>query len=96
MKRFILVSVGFEKPTKEIIDAWMNWFESIKVHVVDSGNPFRQVREVTKDRVKELPHDKNAITGYIIINAKDMDEAVTIAKSCPMITSMRVYEAMSM
>jgi hypothetical protein len=38
----------------------------------------------------------DAITGYTIINAEDMDEAERIAQGCPIITSIRVYEAMSM
>ena len=96
MKKFVFLHVGYETPTKEIIDAWMKWFGSIKDHIVDSGNPFGPGREITKIGTKQLPHDKEAITGYTIINAESMDEAEKIAKSCPMITSMRVYEAMSM
>ncbi len=96
MKKFIFLHVGYETPTKEIIDAWMKWFGEIKDHVVDSGNPFGPGKEVTKAGVKDLPHDKNAITGYTIIKTDSMEEAVKIAQSCPMITSMRVYEAMSM
>ena len=46
--------------------------------------------------LKELPHDKGAVTGYLIINADNIDEAEKIAKGCPIITSMRVYEAMAM
>ena len=38
----------------------------------------------------------DAITGYTMVNAEDMDEAEGIARGCPMITSIRVYEAMSM
>jgi hypothetical protein len=37
-----------------------------------------------------------AITGYTITNAADMHEAEAIAQGCPIITSIRVYEAMSM
>lgn len=96
MKKFVLLAVGYEMPTKEIMDAWMKWFESIKDHIVDGGNPFGPGMEVTAAGVKQLTHDKEAITGYTIINAESMDEAVKIAKTCPMITGMRVYEAMSM
>lgn len=96
MKKFVLLAVGYETPTKEIMNEWMRWFGSIKDHVVDGGNPFGPGMEVTSDGVKQLPHDKGAVTGYTIINAESMDEAVKIAKGCPIITSMRVYEAMSM
>jgi hypothetical protein len=96
MKKFVFLHVGYETPTKDIEDAWMKWFGSIKDYIVDSGNPFGPGKEVTSAGVKQLPHDKRATTGYTIINAGSMDEAVKIAKTCPMITSMRVYEAMVM
>lgn len=96
MRTFVLVSVGFEQPTRQIRDAWVDWFESIKAHVIDSGNPFGEVREVTRDRIKEVPRDKSAITGYVVIRAKDMDEAVGLVKRCPIVTSMRIYEAETM
>ncbi len=96
MKKFVFLSVGYETPTKEIEGAWMKWFGEIKEHIVDSGSPFGPGKEITASGVKELLHDKGAITGYTIINAESMEEAVKIAKGCPIITSMRVYEAMSM
>ena len=96
VKKFVLLSVGYETPNKEIVDAWMKWFGSIKDHIVDGGSPFGPGMEVTSAGVKQLPHDRGAIAGYTIINAKNMEEAVKIAKSCPIITSMKVYEAMTM
>ena len=95
MKKFVFLSVGYETPTKEIADAWMKWFGAIRDHIVDTGSPFGPGMEVTSAGVQQLPHDRRAITGYTIINAKSMEEAVKIAKSCPIIASMRVYEAMS-
>lgn len=96
MKKFVILCVGYETPNQEIMNAWMNWFGSIKEHIVDSGNPFGPGREVTKTETKELPHGSDAITGYLIINAENMDEAEKIAQGAPIITSMRVYEAISM
>lgn len=96
MKKFIFLAVGYENPTKEISDAWMKWFGEIKEYIVDGGNPFGPGKEITADGVKDLPHDKEAITGYTIINAESMDEAIKIAQGCPIITGIRVYEAMSM
>jgi hypothetical protein len=64
--------------------------------MVDSGSPFGPGREITHTGTKELSHDLGAITGYLIINADSIDEAEKIAQDCPIITSVRVYEAMSM
>jgi hypothetical protein len=96
MKKFVFLHVGFETPTKEIIDAWMKWFETIKDHTVDSGNPFKPGKEITKAGVRDLPLDKHALAGYTIVNAESMEEAVKIAQGSPMITAMRVYEAAAM
>lgn len=96
MKKYVFLSCGFEQPTPAIQEAWGNWFASISDKIVDGGNPFGSGREITRDGVKELPRDLGAITGYCIINAENMDEAVKIAQTCPIITSLRVYEAASM
>jgi hypothetical protein len=64
--------------------------------MVDPGSPLGPGREISGSGIKELPVGKDSLTGYTVINAKSMDEAEEIAKGCPMITSVRVYEAMSM
>jgi len=96
MKKFIFLTYGYETPTKEIMNAWNNWFASFGDKMVDTGGPFGTGREITHSGTKELPLDMEALTGYCIIKAENIDEAEKIAKDCPIITSIRVYEAMSM
>lgn len=96
MKKFMLLSVGFVPPTPEIGKAWGKWFESIADKIVDGGSPLGSGREITRDGTKELPLGQDSITGYTLINAESLDEAEEIAKACPIITGMRVYEAGSM
>ena len=94
MKKFVLMMIGFTQPTPEIMQSWMQWFKSIEDKIEDQvglGNG----KEVTKNGIKELPMDLDAITGYLVINAKDIDEALNVAKNCPMITSTKVYEVRS-
>lgn len=78
----------------EIMESWMRWFKSIEDKIIDQIG-LRNGKEVTKNGIKELSMDKDAITGYVVINAENMDEAVKIAQDCPMITSTKVYEVMS-
>lgn len=94
MKKFVLLTIGFTPPTPEIMDSWMQWFKSIEDKIVDQIG-LRNGKEVTKNGITELPMDKDAITGYLVINAANIDEAIKIAQSCPMITSTKVYEVMS-
>jgi len=96
MKKFVIFHYGFENPTKEIMDAWGNWFASIGDKIVDPGSPLGPGREISRSGIKELPMGLESLTGYTVINAANMDEAEKIAQGCPMITSVRVYEAMSM
>ena len=96
MKKFVIFHYGFETPTPEIMGAWSKWFESIGDKMVDPGSPLGPGKEISPSGTKELPLGMESLTGYTVIRAANMDEAEKIAKSCPMITSVRVYEAKSM
>jgi hypothetical protein len=92
MKKFVIFHYGFEMPTQEIMDAWGKWFASIG----DPGSPLGPGREISRSGTKDMPVGMESLTGYTVINAESIDEAEKIAQGCPMITSVRVYEAMSM
>lgn len=83
--------VGFVQPTPQIMDLWMQWFKSIE-DKIESQVGLSNGKEVTKTGVKELSMDLNAITGYLVINVENYEEAEKIARACPMITSTRIYE----
>ena len=94
MKKFVLITTGYVEPADQIKQEWKQWFKSIEDLIIDQvslGNG----KEVTPENVIDLPMDKDAITGYMVINAKDMDEALSIAKSCPIVSSTKVYEMKS-
>ena len=95
MKRFILVHIGFEPPTPEVMEAWENWFDSIEEVTVQNVG-LGPAREVSADGVKDLPFDRTAVTGFSIIEVEDLEEATRIAQSCPFITAVRVYEVRDM
>lgn len=91
MKKFCLLHFGFETPTPEIMQAWGAWFESIAERTVDQGG-FGAAREISSDGTRDLPWGMDSITGYNIIEAESLDEAVDIAQGNPFIASIRVYE----
>ena len=94
MKKFVLLTIGFIQPTPEIMEQWMKWFKSIEEKIIDQVG-LRNGKEVTKKGTTKLHMDKEAITGYIVINAENMDEAIQIAQSSPMITSTKIYEVVT-
>lgn len=91
MKRFMLLHVGFQQPTPEIMKAWQAWFTSIADRQVAQGG-FAGGRELSRDGVRDLPWGMESLTGYNIIEAADLDEAMKIAEGNPFIASIRVYE----
>ena len=96
MKKFVFVYYGQDELIKERMDAWMSWFAEIGDSIVDSGNPFGPGREVTPTETRDLPTGTEAATGYTIVNADSMADAEKLLANCPIITSVRISEAMSM
>ncbi len=94
MKKFLLITIGFTQPTPEVMGPWMEWFKSIQDKTVEQVG-LMNGKEVTESGVTELQMDKDALTGYLVINADSMDEALKIAEACPAVTSTKVYEIMS-
>ena len=96
MKKFVIFHYGFETPTEEIMNAWSKWFESIGERIVDPGSPLGPGKEISRSGTKDLPLGADSLTGYTVIRAENMAEAEKLAKDCPLISSLRIYEAMSM
>ena len=95
MKKFVFLAHGEMERTPEFQNAHRAWWSSIKDHVVDSGNPLFNGRNVSRHRtVTELLGDQSPALGYSIVQAKSIDEAVALLADCPM--DMWVYEAMPM
>lgn len=91
MKKFVMLTIGFKQPTDDEMKKWMEWFKSLGNRVVEQVG-LRNGREVRPDGVKEIVMDLDCITGYLVIEAESLEEAVELAKGCPMVTSTQVYE----
>ena len=96
MKKFLLLYQGHEETTPEVTAAWQTWFATVGERFVDSGNPLGNCIEVTKSGSNGLSPDQGAATGYSIISAESREEAVRLLDDCPFITSVRLYEALTM
>ncbi len=92
MKKFLFLYKGYTTPTPEIGKAWMDWFASVGDAMIDSGNPMSSGVEVTHDSVTNLELGLDSFTGYSIVNAEDLDAAVALAQTNPMITSVLVHD----
>lgn len=91
MKKFLYLHLGFEQPTPEIMARWREWFASIADRQIDQAG-FAGGKEISAEGVSDLGWDADAITGYNVIEAEDLDEAVALARSNPFIKAIRIYE----
>ena len=73
------------------MQAWGAWFERIADRHVDRGG-LMNGREISSAGTRELPMDLDAITGYVVVEAESLDQAMKLAETNPYITSIRVYE----
>lgn len=77
------------KAAMENMQAWMNWMGGLgQKGILAGGEPLLpQGKQVTgKNKVVTdgpFIEAKEMVGGYLIINAKDIDEAVEISKGCP-------------
>ncbi|WES63978.1 hypothetical protein P0L94_16105 [Microbacter sp. GSS18] len=94
-KKFILLAHGEMDSTPEGRQAHQAWWESMRGHVIDSGNPLINGRDVTRaGEVAALGPASDPALGYSLIEAESWDEAVALLAGCPM--DMWVYEAVPM
>jgi len=111
MKEFVLlfrmdITTPEVQPTPEQMEVyikdWMEWINDISArgHLADGGNHLSSSGTVlrSKNRLKEEPYtsDNESVSGYIIILAENKDDAVSIARKCPILrgesTSVEVRE----
>ncbi len=69
---------------------WMAWMKELaeKGHMKDQGHPLDRSGKLVKGRHKTVmdgpfAEAKDAVGGYTLIQARDLDEAVELSKGCP-------------
>ncbi len=75
---------------------WKAWVDGLGSAMVNPGTPLGQGKLVSSDCVSE--RGPNALTGFSIVLADNMDVALEIAQRCPFldIGTIEVAEAMEM
>jgi hypothetical protein len=101
MNNFLLVYTGGGMPETEeeqaaVMKAWADWFEDLGENLVDGGNPTGpQAKTIHSDGHVHDGADGTMATGYSMLKAGSLDQAVALAKGCPMLAgngSITVYE----
>jgi len=81
MTNYVLLYTGGGMPESEeeqaaVMAAWGAWYESVGSAVVDGGNPFGVSKHVNGKGVSDGSASSPPVTGYTIISADSLDEAV--------------------
>lgn len=79
--------------------AWGAWFGSLGDKLVDAGNPLDSTGAQAVHAGGKMAVTDRPATGYSIVDVNDMQEALMLAKSCPLVMSdgaVAVYEALPM
>lgn len=104
MAKYLFVYHGGGKPETEeeiakVMDAWGAWFGSMGSAVVDGGNPVGMSSTVQSDGTVIGNGGANPASGYSLVEATDLDDALAKAKGCPILPaggSVEVAEAFDM
>jgi len=101
MANFLLVYTGGGMPAsdaerKKVMDAWGAWFGRLGAAVVDPGNPIGpKAKSISSDGSVHDGAVGTAASGYSILKADSLNQAVELAKGCPVLESgakISVYE----
>ncbi|MDH5223937.1 MAG: hypothetical protein OEW66_10495 [Actinomycetota bacterium] len=98
MSEFVLLYHGGSMPEteaeqKQVMDAWTSWFTNLGSAVKDPGNPVGSTKSIAADGA--VSDGGSTVTGYSILTAESIDDAVTLAKDCPVLqggSSITVHE----
>ncbi|MEM7427462.1 MAG: YciI family protein [Pseudomonadota bacterium] len=103
MANFVYIYHGGKMPEtpeegERVMGLWMSWLGGMGDAVVDGGNPVGMSRTVFAGRVEDNG-GSNPTSGYSIVSAESIDQAVEMAKGCPILAedgSVEVAEIMQM
>ena len=89
MPHFLFAYHGGGQPetpaeTEVEIERWQSWFDRIGPAIVDPGHPVCTAKTVSAEGVTDSGGD-NPLSGYAIIQTESVDQAIELAKACPII-----------
>lgn len=104
MAKYLLAFHGGGMPETEeeqanVLQAWGAWMEGVGAALVDPGNATGQSKTIHADGSVTAGGGANPVTGYTLVDAGSLDEAVTLAKGNPILHgggSIEVLETIDM
>ena len=103
MPQYVITYLGGNQPSspeegKQHMAKYMEWISSLGEDAVSPMNPFKDTHTVASDGTASAGASTK-MSGFTVIKADSMDDALSIAKSCPFLEiggSLEVSELMQM
>ena len=76
-----------EEEQAKVMAAWGAWMQGLGSALVDPGNPAGGAKTVNADGSITEGGGANPVTGYSLLEAGSLDEAVALAKGNPILDS---------
>ncbi len=92
MTKYLLGYHGGSMPAspeegEKVMAAWNSWIGGLGAKMVDAGNPIGSAKIIAADGKVSDGGGANPLTGYSVIEAASLDEAVKLASTCPQLAS---------
>lgn len=72
-----------EEDGAKVMAAWEAWMGSLGSALVEPGNPVGPSATVAVDGSTTSTQGPDTVTGYSIVQAQSLDDALALAKGCP-------------
>jgi hypothetical protein len=104
MSEFVYLYRGGEpgrspEQMQQIMQKWMGWMKQLgdKGHIKDPGHPLERTGKLVKGTQKTVTdgpyaETKDIVGGYTLVEAKDLEQAVTLSLGCPIFESGGLVE----
>ena len=83
-------AMGTPERAQQSMQLWLHWMRELEAggHLKDRGQPLDRTGKVVRNKhvVTDGPYTeaKDLVAGFIIVEARDMAEAVELSSGCPM------------
>lgn len=85
-------AMGTPERAQQSMQAWLAWIRDLeaKGHLKERGQPLESGGRVVRGDARMVTDGpyveaKDMVLGFIVVEARDLDEAVEVSKGCPML-----------
>jgi hypothetical protein len=85
-------AMGTPEAAQRSMQVWLAWIRELEAngHMKDPGQPFERSGRVVRGQTRVVTDGpyveaKDLVLGFIVIQARDLDQAVELSKGCPIV-----------